>query len=41
VRVAPDELSFTNVKAWRDIYGYGSKEGPGSTPPKVGIPRMN
>ncbi|KAI4665836.1 uncharacterized protein J4E78_003301 [Alternaria triticimaculans] len=34
VRLSPDELSFTNPKAWRDIYGYGSKEGPGSAPPK-------
>ncbi|KAI4651795.1 hypothetical protein J4E93_001991 [Alternaria ventricosa] len=34
VRISPDELSFTNPKAWRDIYGYGSKEGPGSAPPK-------
>lgn len=34
VRLSPDELSFTNPKAWRDIYGYGSKEGPGSLPPK-------
>lgn len=34
MRLSPDELSFTNPKAWRDIYGYGSKEGPGSAPPK-------
>lgn len=34
MRISPDELSFTNPKAWRDIYGYGSKEGPGSAPPK-------
>jgi cytochrome P450 len=34
VRISPDELSFTNAKAWRDIYGHGSKEGKGSAPPK-------
>jgi cytochrome P450 len=34
VRISPDELSFTNPKAWRDIYGHGSKEGPGAAPPK-------
>jgi cytochrome P450 len=34
VRISPDELSFTNPKAWRDIYGYGSKEGKGSAPHK-------
>jgi cytochrome P450 len=35
VRISPDELSFTNPKAWRDIYGHGSKEGPGAAPPKT------
>jgi cytochrome P450 len=34
VRISPDELSFINPQAWRDIYGHGSKEGKGSVPPK-------
>lgn len=34
VRISPDELSFMNPQAWRDIYGHGSKEGRGSAPPK-------
>lgn len=34
VRISPDELSFADPKAWRDIYGRGSKEGQGSNPPK-------
>ena len=34
VRVSPDELSFLDPQAWRDIYGHGSKEGKGSAPPK-------
>jgi cytochrome P450 len=34
VRVSPDELSFIDAHAWRDIYGHGPKEGKGSAPPK-------
>lgn len=37
VRVSPDELSFINPDAWRDIYGHGSGQGKGtrgSVPPK-------
>jgi cytochrome P450 len=34
VRISPDELSFADPQAWRDIYGRGSKEGKGSNPPK-------
>lgn len=34
VRISPDELSFLDMHAWRDIYGHGSKEGKGSAPPK-------
>ncbi|CAO2657592.1 Nn.00g037180.m01.CDS01 [Neocucurbitaria sp. VM-36] len=34
VRISPDELSFLNPDAWRDIYGHGSKVGQGSPPPK-------
>ncbi|RYN31170.1 hypothetical protein AA0119_g4748 [Alternaria tenuissima] len=34
VRISPYEISFTNSEAWRDIYGYGSKTGLGSAPPK-------
>jgi cytochrome P450 len=34
VRISPDELSFLQSQAWRDIYGHGSKEGRGSAPPK-------
>lgn len=34
VRVAPDELSFNDPQAWRDIYGHGSKGTRGSAPPK-------
>lgn len=34
VRVSPDELSFNDPQAWRDIYGHGSKGTRGSAPPK-------
>jgi cytochrome P450 len=34
VRIAPDELSFANPQAWRDIYGRGPNKGRGSAPPK-------
>ncbi|KAH7348070.1 cytochrome P450 46A1 [Pyrenochaeta sp. MPI-SDFR-AT-0127] len=34
VRISPDELSFVNPNAWRDIYGLGPKQGQGSPPPK-------
>jgi cytochrome P450 len=34
VRISPDELSFIDPSAWKDIYGHGSKEGKGSAPPK-------
>jgi cytochrome P450 len=34
VRISPDEVSFLNPQAWRDIYGHGAKEGRGSAPPK-------
>jgi cytochrome P450 len=34
VRISPDELSFAHPQAWRDIYGHGSREGKGLTPPK-------
>jgi cytochrome P450 len=34
VRISPDELSFANPQAWRDIYGRGSNGGSGSAPPK-------
>lgn len=37
VRVAPDELSFVNPDAWRDIHGHGHSQGKsaqGSVPPK-------
>jgi cytochrome P450 len=34
VRISPDELSFADPQAWRDIYGHGSRNGKGSTPPK-------
>ncbi|KAH4228981.1 hypothetical protein HBI06_091500 [Parastagonospora nodorum] len=34
VRISPDELSFTSPQAWRDIYGYGAREGAGHAPPK-------
>lgn len=35
VRIAPDELSFVNPNAWRDIYGHGSKGTQGRAPPKA------
>jgi cytochrome P450 len=34
VRISPDELSFADPQAWRDIYGRGPKEVKGSNPPK-------
>jgi cytochrome P450 len=34
VRISPDQLSFADPQAWRDIYGHGSKNKKGSTPPK-------
>ncbi|KAJ4373940.1 hypothetical protein N0V83_002679 [Neocucurbitaria cava] len=34
VRISPDELSFVQPDAWRDIYGHGSKSGQGSPPGK-------
>jgi cytochrome P450 len=34
VRISPDELSFANPQAWRDIYGRGLKADKGSPPPK-------
>lgn len=34
VRFSPDEISFRDPQAWRDIYGYGSKGTTGSAPPK-------
>lgn len=34
VRISPEELSFVSPHAWRDIYGHGSKQEPGSPPPK-------
>ncbi|KAH7402582.1 cytochrome P450 46A1 [Pyrenochaeta sp. MPI-SDFR-AT-0127] len=34
VRISPDELSFVGPQSLRDIYGYGSKGGQGSQPPK-------
>jgi hypothetical protein len=34
VRISPDEISFIDCHAWRDIYGHGPKEGKGSAPPK-------
>ncbi|KAH7045270.1 benzoate 4-monooxygenase cytochrome P450 [Macrophomina phaseolina] len=44
VRVAPDHLSYTNVDAWKDIYGHRTSAGRGNlpkdlrlyTPPSVG-----
>ena len=35
VRIAPDELSFANPDALRDIYGHGVKGTPGRVPPKA------
>lgn len=35
VRIAPDELSFTNPDALRDIYGHGIKGSRGRVPPKA------
>jgi cytochrome P450 len=35
VRIAPDELSFTNPDALRDIYGHGIKGTQGRIPPKA------
>ncbi|EKG12580.1 PAS domain-containing protein [Macrophomina phaseolina MS6] len=38
VRVSPNELSFTDADAWKDIYGYGNKEVLGREPnnaPKI------
>jgi len=34
VRAAPDELSFIDPDAWRDIYGHGTKGTPGRPPSK-------
>ncbi|KAH8723926.1 cytochrome P450 46A1 [Phaeosphaeriaceae sp. PMI808] len=34
VRITPDELSFIDPNAWRDIHGHGSKEDASSPPPK-------
>lgn len=34
VRFSPNEISFRDPQAWKDIYGYGSKGTPGSAPPK-------
>jgi cytochrome P450 len=34
VRTAPDELSFVNAQAWKDVYGHGSKGNRGSAPQK-------
>ncbi|KAF1940511.1 cytochrome P450 46A1 [Clathrospora elynae] len=34
VRISPDELSFLNPQAWRDIYSHGSKTNEGTVPPK-------
>ncbi|KAF2016207.1 cytochrome P450 [Aaosphaeria arxii CBS 175.79] len=34
VRVSPDELSFINPNAWKDIYGHGTRGTKGSPPPK-------
>jgi cytochrome P450 len=35
VRIAPDELSFADLDALRDIYGYGTKGKQGRVPPKA------
>ncbi|KAF3045478.1 hypothetical protein E8E12_007001 [Didymella heteroderae] len=35
VRIAPDELSFVNPDALRDIYGHGAKGTQGRVPPKA------
>lgn len=34
VRTAPDEVSFVNADAWRDVHGHGTKNTPGSVPHK-------
>jgi hypothetical protein len=34
VRIAPDEVSFINPDAWKDIYGYGNKGALGGMPHK-------
>lgn len=35
VRIAPDEVSFVNPDALRDIYGHGIKGTQGRVPPKA------
>ncbi|KAF1841975.1 cytochrome P450 monooxygenase-like protein [Cucurbitaria berberidis CBS 394.84] len=34
VRINPDELSFTDPNAWKDVYGHGTKGTTGSVPHK-------
>lgn len=34
VRVSPNELSWTDPEAWKDIYGHGTKGAPGAAPHK-------
>jgi cytochrome P450 len=34
VRVAPDEISIIDPQAWKDAYGHGTKDTPGSNPHK-------
>ncbi|KAF1980466.1 cytochrome P450 [Bimuria novae-zelandiae CBS 107.79] len=34
VRIAPNEVSFTDPNAWKDIYGHGSKGSAGGMPHK-------
>ncbi|KAF1959746.1 cytochrome P450 [Byssothecium circinans] len=35
VRIAPDELSFIDPEAWKDVYGHGTKGTRGSAPHKT------
>ncbi|KAF2645032.1 cytochrome P450 [Massarina eburnea CBS 473.64] len=35
VRIAPDELSFIDAQAWKDVYGHGTKGTRGSAPHKA------
>ncbi|KAI2466962.1 cytochrome P450 [Annulohypoxylon bovei var. microspora] len=37
VRVAPNQVSFTNPQAWKDIYGHGHAEFPKYYPPGINM----
>ncbi|KAF2687258.1 cytochrome P450 [Lentithecium fluviatile CBS 122367] len=34
VRISPDEVSFIDAQAWKDVYGHGTKGTPGGNPHK-------